>query len=103
MTSSPRRCAAGHPYSGPYVDPSRRFCLDDDAPLRAVFDCAEAHIWVRETVVPTADPVVAFVASMADSPAWAAVVQRAEQLVDAVIAHTGAFTVTSEVGIFVCR
>lgn len=95
--------AAGHSGGDPYVDPARRFCLDDDAPLRAVFDHVEAHAWVRETVVPTAGPVVAFIESMNDGPSWPDVVREAERLVEAVIASTGAFALTSEVGIFVCR
>ncbi len=67
--------------------------------------------WRRETVVPTVEPVVAFVDSMrglaeADLPdgvTWSAFLDRVRARVADEVERTGAWRMHSHVGAFTCR
>lgn len=83
----------------------------DAALLRSAFTDVALTEYVRETVVPEAGPVVAYVDSMrgfdADAlPAgldWQAFLDAVRSRVEDDIRRTGAWRMTNQVGLFVCR
>jgi len=77
-----------------------RFSLDHAGLLREAFDQVELQTWEREIVVPTPEPIEAYVASTGADPE---VREQAAAQVREVIARNGAFRTTSVVGIFVCQ
>ena len=82
----------------------------DTAVLRAEFADVQLTEHVRETVVPAAGPVVAYVDSMrgleADAlPAgldWAAFLEATRVRVEEQVRRTGAWRMTNRVGLYVC-
>jgi SAM-dependent methyltransferase len=88
-----------------------RFTTDDGGLLAAAGWDVTVETWRRETVVPTVDPVVAFVDSMrglaeADLPGgvtWPAFLDRVRARVADEIERTGAWRMHSHVGTFTCR
>jgi SAM-dependent methyltransferase len=92
-------------------DGDSRFTLDDGDLLRSAFDSVEVRVFHRETPVPDAEAVVAFVDSMrgfdeGDLPGgvtWEAFVGRVRERVQAEIDRSGVFRFGSQVGVFTCR
>ena len=88
-----------------------RFTTDDGALLGAAGWAVSVRTWRRAVVVPSAEPVVAFVDSMrglaeADLPegvTWPAFLDRVRGRVTAAVERTGAWTMHSHVGVFTCR
>jgi SAM-dependent methyltransferase len=99
----------GAPQEWPAADD--RFSLDDGPLLEASFDEVTVEVFDRETVVPTAEPVVAFVdsfegLSQRSLPAgvdWPALMARVEARVRAEVARAGAWRMANQIGLFTCR
>lgn len=84
----------------PFVDLARAFTFSGIDLLANAFDEVELHTWTRKTVVPTLQPLAAFVASMELAPKLE---ERTVALLKDTLARDGTFTMTSESGIFSCR
>jgi SAM-dependent methyltransferase len=90
--------------------PSHRFNLEhsgDD--LARHFDRVDVRHCHGQLAVPSAEPMVAFAASMRDlsghafaDDEWDAVLDRFEQLAEAAIAERGPFCIRTHTGAFVC-
>jgi SAM-dependent methyltransferase len=88
-----------------------RFTLEDGAAvLGTAFGHVERHDRHAELLVPDPEPVVRYIASMVglepsfpDGVTMAAVLERCEPRVRAVIERDGAFRVHVHAGAFVCR
>jgi SAM-dependent methyltransferase len=88
-----------------------RFSLDDGPLLEAAFDDVTVEVFERETVVPTAEPVVAFVdsfegLSQLSLPAgvdWPSLMVRVEDRVRDEVTRTGAWGMANQIGVFTCR
>lgn len=99
----------GEPGPAPAGDGA--FTLDDGDLLRAAFDRVSVQVFDRETVVPEAEPVVAFVDSMRalsagslpDDVGWDAFLDRVRARVSADVERDGAWRMTNQVGVFACR
>ena len=92
-------------------DADGRFTPDDAGLLRQAFDSVTVEVFERETLVPEADAVVAFVDSTrawtatllpADLP-WATFLAAVRVRVDAEVEAQGAWRLGSQVGIVTCR
>jgi SAM-dependent methyltransferase len=99
----------GSPQQWPAADD--RFSLDDRPLLEASFEDVTVDVFERETVVPAAEPVVAFVDSFeglsrSSLPAgvdWPALMTRIEDRVCDEVARTGAWRMANQIGLFTCR
>ncbi len=99
----------GSPEQWPAADD--RFSLDDGPLLAACFDEVTVDVFERETVVPTAEPVVAFVdsfqgltqRSLPGGVDWRGLMARVEARVRDEVARTGAWRMANQIGLFTCR
>lgn len=88
-----------------------RFTLEDGADvLRTAFGSVERHDRHAELLVPDAEPVMRYLASMVglepslpEGVTFAAVLERCAPRVEEIVARDGGFRVTVHAGAFVCR
>ena len=99
--------AAGRP---DFVRPSVRFSLEgSQADLERVFDRVDRRDHLGQLVVPDAEPVLRFAASMRDlafvgttDEDWAGAMVAFEEVVAERLARDGAIRITTHAGAFVC-